>query len=735
MLKGKRKKLFVMTCAIALSATSVLGTPVQTKAAEDKGYEVLVDKKLEYSDIHKFHNGVAIVEDNNYNYGVIDINGNEVIPCNKDQATFLNGNNYISFYYDGGYKEVYDIKGNLIISGSEEYEQPQLSNNGKFIVDVWYTSDEYFNKKIKDINNLIDDKYVNLATNGSQDYIIGYDSTKIGEYSGEMTPVVFDMDGRKLLELDNCTDIEKFGEGVFNLDRYVSEDNCEYNIAMDINGKVVVSDKIIQDLDNMEEDGYISSYYTNYTYNYSIYSFSYDYYDMPFAQIIYDRKTDKIIPLKDYELLYEFSNGSVIARKNSDGYFYLLDAHFSNPKKIDIDITNEYTYVSVSEYELTQYASELTASGRSYGKVAKIVLDTDKENSSVDYYVNDIGIVLAGVDEKETNPDIIVLNNGDYVVSVEDHNKLLLMSKEGTVKKIIATGDYIIAYISGNGITVSLNVGEYRYILLSEENGTASKEEYKSIIPYGDNFLVKLPSGEVQIIDKNHNILKNLGESSYFYDVDDINWNSYREVMVDRNRYSDANYYDEEGNILFSVELLREDFVDDNTQVGYFSEGYIPVQVHGKWSIYKVNEVGTKISVQIPVQKDEKPIKNDGVSGNNGAGVNNNGTTVKDDKTTGNNNEGTTAVAKPSKATIKQAKNSKKKAIVVTLKKTKNAKKHQLQYATNKKFKKAKRKTITKLTYTIKKLKKGKTYYVRVRGINGSKCGAWSKVKKVKIKK
>ncbi len=87
------------------------------------------------------------------------------------------------------------------------------------------------------------------------------------------------------------------------------------------------------------------------------------------------------------------------------------------------------------------------------------------------------------------------------------------------------------------------------------------------------------------------------------------------------------------------------------------------------------------------------------------------------------------------KASIKSAKNSKKKAIVVKIKKLKNAKKYQVQYSNNKKFKKATTKNVEKLTYIIKKLKKGKTYYVRVRGVNGSVKGKWSGVKKVKIKK
>ena len=69
----------------------------------------------------------------------------------------------------------------------------------------------------------------------------------------------------------------------------------------------------------------------------------------------------------------------------------------------------------------------------------------------------------------------------------------------------------------------------------------------------------------------------------------------------------------------------------------------------------------------------------------------------------------------------------------------KDAKGYQLQYALNKKFKKKKSIQTKKTKYTIKKLKKKKTYYIRVRAykMNGKKkvYGKWSTVKKVKIRK
>ena len=105
------------------------------------------------------------------------------------------------------------------------------------------------------------------------------------------------------------------------------------------------------------------------------------------------------------------------------------------------------------------------------------------------------------------------------------------------------------------------------------------------------------------------------------------------------------------------------------------------------------------------------------------------------------NNSANQTVMSTSKVKITSAKNNKKKSIVVKWKKISNAKGYNLQYALNKKFTKSKKtKITTKSTLTIKKLKKGKTYYVRVRAYNTDSKGTkvyskWSSVKKVKIKK
>lgn len=83
--------------------------------------------------------------------------------------------------------------------------------------------------------------------------------------------------------------------------------------------------------------------------------------------------------------------------------------------------------------------------------------------------------------------------------------------------------------------------------------------------------------------------------------------------------------------------------------------------------------------------------------------------------------------------------NKKKKSAILSWKKVKHAKGYQLQYSTNKMFKKAKKKFVKKTTITIKKLKKKKRYFFRVRAYRknaGKKIyGKWSKCKKIKIKK
>lgn len=105
-----------------------------------------------------------------------------------------------------------------------------------------------------------------------------------------------------------------------------------------------------------------------------------------------------------------------------------------------------------------------------------------------------------------------------------------------------------------------------------------------------------------------------------------------------------------------------------------------------------------------------------------------------------------TVYAKWSKVKVKRTTglkvaNTNGKNLVVKYSKVSGAKGYQITYATNSKFTKSKKVVnTTKRTKTIKKLKKGKTYYVRVRAYKkdstGRKVyGKYSTVKKIKITK
>ena len=109
-------------------------------------------------------------------------------------------------------------------------------------------------------------------------------------------------------------------------------------------------------------------------------------------------------------------------------------------------------------------------------------------------------------------------------------------------------------------------------------------------------------------------------------------------------------------------------------------------------------------------------------------------------KTTDNNNIVNNTEEKDEKITLSEvskvtAKNKKGKKISLKWAKVSGATKYEIQISTKKSMKKAKTYTTKKTTYTIKKLKKNKVYYVRIRAISNDIKGSWSKVTKVKIKK
>lgn len=108
-------------------------------------------------------------------------------------------------------------------------------------------------------------------------------------------------------------------------------------------------------------------------------------------------------------------------------------------------------------------------------------------------------------------------------------------------------------------------------------------------------------------------------------------------------------------------------------------------------------------------------------------------------------NENTVFYAHWSKVSVKQGKiknlkNVNSKQLKINLKKVSGAEGYELVYAQNSHFRGAVKKTLSKTSYTLSNIKKGKTYYFKVRAYKmdsaGTKVyGKYSSVKKIKISK
>ena len=134
--------------------------------------------------------------------------------------------------------------------------------------------------------------------------------------------------------------------------------------------------------------------------------------------------------------------------------------------------------------------------------------------------------------------------------------------------------------------------------------------------------------------------------------------------------------------------------------------------VSGNWMVKKID--GTTKPAENPTTKPAGAVKPFG-------------------ETSGKKNEPTeTKMKVPAKVKISSAKNVKGKKIAIKWKKVKKATKYQVKAVLGNKVI---TKTTMKTSYTIKKLKRKKTYKIYVRAFNKAGYGKWSKAKKVTVKK
>lgn len=355
----------------------------------------------------------------------------------------------------------------------------------------------------------------------------------------------------------------------------------------------------------------------------------------------------------------------------------------------------------------------------------------------IDAYGNDYQVSLLDYPEFEDVVDIYTVK--DHVYAYIESEKGPMLYQLGNMNKLevasnIALWDMVI--IEGQGFLI------YRI--------TLENQSYYGLMDFQGNLVID--AIEMAYIDYSYRIShdsesgdneENMcavftdeeGNEFYYYEKtltphsDDEGW----DVVVNGIRYDDIVYY---SNSLYDEEtgewIGREEKVYDND--GNMLVGHIvPEELleNSGWKkfiyIYKTSRIILDINKHW-----------DGKRGGDGATIEPLATltptpipTDRPIKTAVSNNIG--------RGKIKKIKNLKGKKVKLALKKTENAKGYQIAYATNKNFRKKKLFTSKKITVTVHKLKKKKTYYFKVRAyssVNGKKkYGKWSNVKKIKIRR
>lgn len=391
----------------------------------------------------------------------------------------------------------------------------------------------------------------------------------------------------------------------------------------------------------------------------------------------------------------------------------------------DLDIKSLTGFTDSNEYtwrDGKKWYNDDTLIPKQYGTYKRYVFDK-WENLLGIYTVNvvprDTELTLTYSSDNPNNK-IEVDNNGnvtytlsahDYIGNYDDNLIAKVTLDEQSVSTTNTSSNENIAEVSKNST--------YCYITPKDYGTTTINVSYKANDKtYSKSFDVTIVNGPEP--EK---------EPEIDYDTfwNNRNWNSVQEIPVGTSYKLNIPTIPANQPIEYSVD-------DIDGVISVSEDGTITAIKEGAASInasLKNNPNGYYITLYITTVKASSDNNN-----NNVAPVinTNNNTNTNDNQTTNepSANTSTKKKAKVGNAKIKVTTGKKKATIKISCT---GAKKYQVQVATKKNMKKAKNYTATKTKYTVKKLKKGKTYYIRVRGINGKYKGGWSSIKKVKIKK
>ena len=216
----------------------------------------------------------------------------------------------------------------------------------------------------------------------------------------------------------------------------------------------------------------------------------------------------------------------------------------------------------------------------------------------------------------------------------------------------------------------------------------------------------------------------------------------YTKLLEDGAFKLDGIYTDSDGKIVYSVTKGSDVIsVDEAGNVTPLKKGEAIITVSSaETDTYYQSEPQT-ITITITSNQSTNTTKPNATNQNTVPSQNNKNSNASNNTSTSSSNSNAAAIAKVKKikAKIKKAKSVKKRYVSFSLKGKAGCDGYQLQWSTKKSMKGAKKGSTTQNSGYIGKLKKGKTYYIRVRvykAIGGKYYyGKWSNKKKVKLNK
>ncbi|MBE5958526.1 MAG: hypothetical protein E7254_06650 [Lachnospiraceae bacterium] len=164
-IKNKIKKGIATLCAVTLFAgVTPLWANENIGAAVEKGFEVLVEPTLVYDYVYGFYDGASWVRDDDGNYGVINLKGEEIVDCKYDSISVSDDGHYFYIYdYEQPFVGLMDTKGQVLIPFSERFDYIYKSYGNVYTAEsqdkvAFYISDSTGLKQVLEVNNNVNGK-------------------------------------------------------------------------------------------------------------------------------------------------------------------------------------------------------------------------------------------------------------------------------------------------------------------------------------------------------------------------------------------------------------------------------------------------------------------------------------------------------------------------------------------------------------------------------------------------